>query len=73
MFKHKGIPHSKKKLHEHPSHPYAHPSGRWHRFPPTSRIKDRKGRKFRNTPEERRRTHVSSKYRERSGKTKRWD
>jgi len=61
------------KPHKHPSHPYWHPEGREHNFPPTSRIKDRKGRKFRNTPQERRRTHVKTTYQPRSGKPKRWD
>ena len=73
MYKHKGIRHGTKKLHQHPSHPYPHPSGRWHRYPPTSRIKDRKGRKFRNTPAEHRRKKVKTSYKSRGGKRKRWD
>ena len=72
-YKHKGVRHNAKKLHQHPSHPYLHPKGRWHKHPPTSRIKDRKGKKFRNTPQERRKTHVKSKYQSRRGKKKSWD
>jgi len=73
MFKHKGTRRDDKKPHEHPSYPYAHPRGRAHRFPPTSRIKDRKGKHFRNTPEEHRRKNVKSKYSERTGQKRRWD
>ena len=73
-YKHKDVRRSNKKLHRHPSHPYPHPKGRWHKYPPTSRIKDRKGKKFRHTPEEHRRTRVKTKYRERGAKKKRrWD
>lgn len=72
-YKHKGVRHDKKKLHQHPSHPYPHPSGRWHNYPPTSRIKDRKGRKFRQTAQELRRTNVKGTYKPRGGKKKRWD
>ena len=72
-YKHKGVRRSNKQLHRHPSHPYPHPRGRWHMFPPTSRIKDRKGRKFRQTPQEKRRTYVKKKYTTRGGKKRRWD
>lgn len=70
---HKGVSRKDKKLHQHPSHPYPHPRGRRHKSPPTSRIKDRKGRKFRQTPQEKRRTHVKKPYTTRGGKRKRWD
>lgn len=74
MYKHKGIRRGTKKPHEHPSHPYAHPSGRVHRFPPSSRIKDRKGKHFRQTPQERRHTKVKSTYKPRGSKRRRkWD
>lgn len=73
MYKHKGVRHDAKTPHKHPSHPYPHPRGRWHRYPPTSRIRDRKGRKFRQTPQERRRTNVKGSYRSRGGKKRRWD
>jgi len=73
FYKHKGVSHKAKQLHRHPSHPYPHPSGRWHIFPPTSRIKDRKGKQFRHTAQEHRRKHVKTSYKPRSGKTKRWD
>jgi len=73
MYKHKGVRHDAKKLHRHPSHPYPHPRGRWHRYPPSSRIKDRKGKKFRQTPQELRRTGVKRTYSTRGGKRKRWD
>jgi len=70
---HKGVSRKSKKPHDHPSHPYPHPQGRRHRFPPTSRIKDRKGKKFRQTAQERRRTHVKKSYSPRAGGRKRWD
>jgi len=60
-------------LHKHPSHPYLHPEGRTHQYPPTSRIPDRKGKQFRHTPQERRRTHVKGKIGQARGKGKRWD
>lgn len=72
-YKHKNVRRSNKQPHEHPSHPYSHPRGRMHLFPPSSRIKDRKGKHFRNTPQERQRTHVKSSYRSRGGRRKRWD
>jgi len=72
-YKHKGVRHDAKKLHKHPSHPYMHPKGRWHRYPPTSRIKDRKGKKFRHTHSELRRKGVKGSYKSRGGKKKRWD
>lgn len=72
-FKHKGVNRNNKQLHEHASHPYAHPKGRWHRFPPTSRIKDRKGRDFRHTAQELQHRRVKTSYRARGGKKKRWD
>ena len=72
-YKHRGVRHNKKQLHQHPSHPYLHPSGRWHLHPPTSRIRDRKGKAFRHTPQERRHVHVKGYYRERTGQRRRWD
>jgi len=73
-FTHKGVSRKSKKLHEHPSHPYPHPAGRRHLSPPTSRIKDRKGKAFRQTAQEKRRTGVKTTYKPRSRKKKkRWD
>jgi len=72
-FRHKGIRHDKKEPHHHPSHPYDHPSGRHHNYPPSSRIKDRKGKEFRHTAQEHRRKGVKTSYKPRSGKRKRWD
>lgn len=72
-FKHEGTRRNNKQRHRHPSYPYPHPRGRWHRFPPSSRIKDRKGKKFRHTAQEHRRTHVKGTYKQRGGKRKRWD
>ena len=70
---HAGVSRSDKKLHQHPSHPYPHARGRRHKFPPTSRIKDRKGKEFRRTPQELQRTRVKGTYRPRQDGTKRWD
>ncbi len=70
---HKGVRRSTKKPHRHASHPYMHPKGRHHNYPPTSRIKDRKGKKFRHTAQELRRTHVKTTYVSRLGRKKRWD
>jgi len=72
-FRHKGTRRDNQEPHRHPSYPYEHPRGRWHKFPPTSRIRDRKGKHFRNTPEERRRVHVRGHYRERGGRRRAWD
>ena len=72
-YKHKGVQRNNKQLHKHPSHPYPHPRGRWHKYPPTSRIKDRKGKKFRHTHQELKRTGVKTKYVARGGRKKRWD
>lgn len=72
-FKHKGVRHGTKQPHYHPSHPYEHPAGRWHHNGPASRIRDRKGRAFRHTPQELRRQHVVTKYTDRRGKRRIWD
>ena len=71
--KHKGTKRSSKKLHEHPSYPYAHPEGRRHRYPPSSRIPDRKGKQFRHTAQEKRRKHVKKRIPSGRGRGKRWD
>jgi len=72
-FAHRGVSPSSKNLHRHPSHPYPHAEGRRHRFPPTSRIKDRKGKQFRQTPQELRQTKVEGTYEERTGQRQQWD
>jgi len=73
-YKHRNVRHDKEALHEHPSYPYLHPSGRWHLHPPTSRIRDRKGvQRGARWHAERRRTHVKGTYRERGGQQRRWD
>jgi len=61
------------KLHRHPSHPYLHPEGRTHQYPPTSHIPDRKGKKFRQTAQERQHKHVKKLIGQKRGRGKRWD
>ena len=73
LHKHRGIKRNDKRLHKHPNYPYPHPRGRRHRYSEKSRIKDRKGRKFRQTPQELRRTHVKGTYRPRGDGKRRWD
>jgi len=63
-----------KKYHKHPSYPYMHPKKRKHRFGKSSRIKDRKGKKFRQTAQEKRKTYVKTTYKPRAKrKKKRYD
>jgi len=59
--------------HRHPSHPYTHYREMCHIFPPTSRIKDRKGKKFRHTAAERTRVGAKGTYKTRRGQIKKWD
>lgn len=71
-YHHKGVRRNNKKLHRHPSHPYPHPMGRRHKYPPSSRIKDRKGKRFRGG-NDRRHPRTPGSYKSRGGKRKNWD